>query len=273
MIEWFSGDVIANGIGFTTTAPAAIEPPVVLSHGATNAGLCWVRAAKALESDYDVIMPDARGHGLSEAPESGYNSAHRAADLAGFIQALKLDKASIGGHSMGADTSFYVAANYPDLVRCAILEDPPFWIDRGPASAAGAAEGMARMRQSAAERKAMTREEIIAAGMKECPSWADEEFGPWANSKQRVSLNLFGGTLVSSDQQPWEDGFKRITCPTLLITADPAKGAIITPAVEQMAARSLPSLKVVNLSGAGHNIRREEFDGFMDAVRAFLAES
>jgi N-formylmaleamate deformylase len=271
LTEWFSGDVIANGIRIHYYRTGGNKPPVVLSHGATDAGLCWVRAAKALEDDYDVIMPDARGHGLSEAPDSGYDSAHRAADLAGFIQALKLEKPAIGGHSMGADTSFYVAADYPALVRCAILEDPPFWIDRGPSSAAGAADGMARMRQQAAERKAMTREEIIANGKKENPIWADEEFGPWADSKQRVSLNLFGGPLISSDQQPWEDGFNRITCPTLLISGDPAKGAIITPAVEQIALRALPSLKVMNLPGAGHNIRREEFEGFMDAVRAFLA--
>lgn len=71
----------------------------------------------------------------------------------------------------------------------------------------------------------------------------------------------------------WGKAFERITCPTLLITADPAKGGIITPAVEQEAMRRLPSLTVVNLPGAGHNIRREEFGGFMGAVRAFLAES
>lgn len=48
--------------------------------------------SQVLEKDYDLIMMDARGHGLSDTPEMGYTPADRAADLAGFIQALGLEK-------------------------------------------------------------------------------------------------------------------------------------------------------------------------------------
>ncbi|HLZ08200.1 MAG TPA: alpha/beta hydrolase, partial [Chloroflexota bacterium] len=186
MSDWLSDDVIANGIRIHYYRTGGSKPPLVLSHGATDDGLCWTRLAKALESDYDVIMPDARGHGLSEAPESGYNADDRAADLAGFVEALKLDRPAIGGHSMGASTSFYAVANYPGRFRSAILEDPPF---RDPAAQPGPgtdADRATRMRQQNSERKTMTREAIMAMGRAEHPSWSEEEFGPWADSKKRV---------------------------------------------------------------------------------------
>src|SRR5689334_14974538 len=104
MSEWSSGEVETNGITmhYYRTGSGGQKPSLVLSHGATDDGLCWSRVARALESDYDVIMPDARGHGLSTAPEQGYSSMDHAADLAGFIRALGLQRPGVGGHSMGA---------------------------------------------------------------------------------------------------------------------------------------------------------------------------
>src|SRR5947209_20441227 len=113
MMEWETAEIGANGIRIHYYRTGGQKPPAVLAHGATDDGLCWTRLARVLESEYDVIMPDARGHGLSEAPETGYTSEDRAADIAGLIEALRLDKPAIGGHSMGGSTAFYVAANYP----------------------------------------------------------------------------------------------------------------------------------------------------------------
>jgi len=86
------------------------KPALVLCHGITDNGLCWTPVARALEADYDVIMLDARGHGLSDAPESGYATADLAADLAAFIHALDLEKPAVLGHSMGGATVSYTDA-------------------------------------------------------------------------------------------------------------------------------------------------------------------
>src|SRR3982074_2513917 len=102
MTHWFSGDVITNKIKIHYYRTGGDKRPLVLSHGATDSGLCWSRVARTLESEYDVIMPDSRGHGLSDAPETGYSSADHAADLAGLIRALGLEQPAVGGHSMGA---------------------------------------------------------------------------------------------------------------------------------------------------------------------------
>jgi len=76
-----------------------------------------------------------------------------------------------------------------------------------------------------------------------------------------------GGSLP----QEWREQLRRVRVPLLLITSDPDRGGIVTPEAAQEAQRLLPSLKVVRLQGAGHNIRREQFDGFVACVREFLA--
>ena len=136
MSDWFSDDVTANGLRIHYSRTGGDRPPLVLSHGATDSGLCWTRVARDLASDY-VILPDARGHGLSDAPDSGYSSADRAADLAGFIDALGLQRPAVGGHSMGAATTLRFIADHPEVASCAVLEDPPFWLGERQAAAPG----------------------------------------------------------------------------------------------------------------------------------------
>lgn len=71
----------------------------------------------------------------------------------------------------------------------------------------------------------------------------------------------------------WRELLPKVKCPVLLITSDPERGGIVTPEIAEEAKRLLPSIKVVRIQGAGHNIRREQFDAYLKAVRAFLAET
>ena len=276
MTDWFSGDVIANGCKIHYYRTGGVKPPLVLSHGFTDSGLCWTRAAQILEADYDLIMPDARGHGLSDAPGAGYADTDRAADLAGLIQALELDRPALMGHSMGAATTATTAAQYPDLVSAAILEDPP-WRNldpAGPGERAGLSEedrkasGQA-WRAEIVAHQSWTREQIVAFGQKRSPSWDAIEFGPWADAKQRLNLRVFDS--FAALRTPWREIVPRIQCPTCLVTADPEAGAIVSPQIAEQAAALNPLIQVVRLEGAGHNIRREQFVAFLQAVTAFLS--
>jgi len=69
--HWFEGTVMANGIHQHYYRTGGDKPSLILLHGFSENGLCWSRVAKALEQDNDVIMVDARGHGLSSGPETG----------------------------------------------------------------------------------------------------------------------------------------------------------------------------------------------------------
>jgi N-formylmaleamate deformylase len=265
MGQWQSGDVTANGIEIHYTRTGGSGTPLVLNHGATDNGLCWTPVAKALEADHDVVMPDARGHGLSGAPADGYGTAERAADLAGLIEALGLDRPIVGGHSMGAGTALRFAADYPDRLRGAILEDPGFRAADAPARPGGP-------RQMVLQHKERTRDELIGQARQAHPTWGEDELGPWADSKLQVSANFASAPRTFPERPDFRELLPKVKVPVLLITADPERGGIVTPAVAEEAQRLLPSMKVVRLSGAGHNVRREQFGRFLEVVRAFLRE-
>jgi pimeloyl-ACP methyl ester carboxylesterase len=128
------------------------------------------------------------------------------------------------------------------------------------------------MRRTAAEFKALGREGVIARGRERHPTWAEEEFAAWADSKLQVS-ERFAGAVRFPERPDWRELLPKVQCPVLLITSDPERGGIVTPEIAEEARRLLPGLKVVRLRGAGHNVRREQFDAYLQAVHAFLAEA
>jgi N-formylmaleamate deformylase len=269
--EWRSGRVVANGIGIHYTRTGGDRRPLVLSHGFGDSGLCWIGVARALAPDYDVILPDARGHGRSDAPETGYAATDRARDLAELIRALDLGRPAIGGHSMGAATSLYCAALDPELVAAMILEDPALWLP-GADPWSRDAETRAVRRRAETDRYArLTRDELVAESVREHPTWDADEHEPWADAKKDLSPRV-GFGRPARESPTWQEALARVACPTLLITADPALGAIVTPEAAAEAQRILPSLRVIRIEGAGHNIRRDAFEPFTAAVRDFLAE-
>src|SRR5947209_8586918 len=127
LATWSEGRVKANGITihYHRTGGAG-KPPVLLLHGITDNGLCWTRVARSLEESYDLVMPDARGHGQSDGPAGGFSIDLLAEDAAALIRALELGRPALYGHSMGAITAAALAARHPDLARTLVLEDPPF---------------------------------------------------------------------------------------------------------------------------------------------------
>ncbi len=268
MTGWTAAPVRANGITLNTYRTGGDRPPLVLLHGITDNSLCWKRAAQALERDYDLIMIDARGHGRSDAPPSGYSPDDHAADVAGVIRALGLERPALLGHSMGAMNAATVAANYPDLVRGLVMEDPP-WQWETPTEQQRT-EALAEWRQRVQEQRSQTWEALIAAKRAESPMWDPIEFDAWAESKLQTSPQVV--EYIATARTPWRELARRIACPTLLIYADTDRGGLVTPAVAEEVRRLLPNGRVVHISGAGHNIRRERFESYLAAVTAFLAE-
>jgi predicted dehydrogenase/pimeloyl-ACP methyl ester carboxylesterase len=270
---WPSADVIANGINLHYYRTGGNKPPLVLAHGFSDNGLCWTPVARVLERDYDVIMFDARGHGLSDAPDEGYADEDRAADLVGLIQALGLEKPAVMGHSMGASTVAVAAAQYPDVIGKAILEDPP-WRDEGSLGDRTPEEMEAWVKEwheRLLADKDKSREALIARVREESPTWSEAELGPWAESKRQLSPKVLHRS--ARPRTPWREVAEKIACPTLLITADNEAGAIVSPETAEEAAELNANIQVVHIEGAGHSIRREAFKPYMQAVWDFLIDA
>jgi len=269
--QWSACDVMVNGLRFHYHRTGAGKPPVVLLHGATDNGLCWARVAQALQSEYDLIMIDARGHGLSDASETGYSADGQAADVAGLVKALHLDQPVLVGHSMGAATAATAAARYPGLARAIVLEDPP-WRDKAWGNAGAQAEHAQLWRSNLLEYKAKSTDELAAICRAANPTWDDLDIIPWAESKKQFSASLDSFFTNLGGLTQWRDVVSAITCPVLLIVADPAAGAIVTPQLACEAASLWRRGRVVHIPGAGHNVRREQFEAYMAAVAGFLKE-
>jgi N-formylmaleamate deformylase len=273
MSEQFSPhEVVSNNIRihYYRSTPVGSGIPILFLHGVTDDGLCWSRVAGALSPDYDIILMDQRGHGLSDAPVRDYSAEDRAVDTAGLISSLELDHPILFGHSMGAETAVVTASLFPDHVRAAILEDPPWPSRFWGGTPEEREERAAQWRAEIIERKAMDRAALIEQARQNNPTWAEEELGPWADSKHRMSPNLVG--MVTAPRRRWSDYLRNARCPILLLTGDPEKGAIISPKTAAEAASYWQNGQVAHIPGAGHSIHRDQFEPFMQAVRGFLDE-
>ena len=247
------------------------KPPLMLIHGITDDALCWTRLAKDLEADYDIIMLDQKGHGKSSDPNDGYDFKTIAAEVSELIQALGLEKPILLGHSLGAMTSLSVGTYYPDLPRALVLEDPPpFWKAAPPAEAAEESAGGIYAWLIAAKR--MTLDELFTLG-REDRKWSDDEIALWADAKHRFSPKLINvASQYAKLGDDYTERMKSIPCPTLLLSADPAMGAIIKPEDASDLRQFIPQLQHVNIPNAGHSIHREQYDDLLTAVHTFLKE-
>src|SRR5258708_37404806 len=75
--------------------------PMVLIHGYPLDRSIWNEAAPFLEKDFDLVIPDLRGFGESDVVESTYSVADLAADVAGLLDLLGMERALLARQSMG----------------------------------------------------------------------------------------------------------------------------------------------------------------------------
>lgn len=100
-------------------------PAVVLLHGYGETGDMWVPMAEALMRDHTVVVPDLRGLGLSAKPAGGFDKKNQGHDVAGVLDALRIDKADLVTHDIGNMVGYAFAAEYPARVTRFALIDAP----------------------------------------------------------------------------------------------------------------------------------------------------
>lgn len=271
---WTDGYVMANGIRIHYWRTGGAKPALVMAHGSSDDGLCWTNLATVFQDRYDIIMFDARGHGLSDPPTANDPGDVQVEDLAALIKALKLEKPILMGHSMGSASVAHFAAKYPDVPRAVILEDPA--LVRPPTPPGGAAPGGAAAgtpQPSVEERQAtlltrnnQTEAELVAGCMKNSPKWGQSECEFWAPSKRRHHPYTIRANAPA--RPPMKEILPKITAPTLILKAD-AQGEL--RAQNEEVARLLPKGKIVHIEGAGHNVRRENRAQTIEVMKAFLA--
>ena len=105
--------------------------PVVLVHGTASTRAIWDEVREEVGDEFRTIAYDRRGYGESGAPE-GFTAApvpEHGDDLIALLRRLELAPALLCGHSFGAMTCLDAILREPELVRAAVLIEPPMlWL-------------------------------------------------------------------------------------------------------------------------------------------------
>lgn len=270
---WTDGYVIANGIRIHYWRTGGDKPVLLMAHGSSDDGLCWTNLAKELVHDYDIIMADARGHGLSDPPSESDPVDAQVEDLAGLIEQLGLKNPILMGHSMGSSSVAWFAARYPDVPRAVILEDPrliprPASDARGSGASDSAAQAAQEQRRAQILKRNNTSvEDLIAQCMKNNPQWGQSECEYWAPSKRLHHPNT--AFRNRGDRPSASELFKKITAPTLILKADAEDDV---KKQNEAVAGLLKHGKIVHVEGAKHNVRRDQKERLVKSLKAFLAD-
>jgi N-formylmaleamate deformylase len=268
--NWIESDVDVGGVRLHYLRTGKGEKPsLVLTHGFTDSGACWSPVARELESEYDVIMPDMRGHGLS-ARVSPDEDVDMPADLAGIIRGLGLEKPILCGHSMGAMTTFQAAARFHGLARAIVLEDPPWWLKPWPESQRAAQEKI--FLDWAKSLPSQSLESLLEGYRRDHPSWPEETVRAMCESKKQLDPNIakIMTAKMNTVDTHWTNLLSELRCPILVLTADPERGGIVTPETAAKISQLNSRVKVVKVEGVGHLIRYDAFGAFMAALKEFL---
>ena len=99
--------------------------PFVMTHGLLWSSRMMERAA-ALLADERVLLLDLHGHGKSDKPieAARYTWDEFADDVVGLLDHLGIDRAVVGGLSLGANVTLATAHRYPDRVAAMVIEMP-----------------------------------------------------------------------------------------------------------------------------------------------------
>jgi len=262
MTTWISAICETNGIDVHYLRTGGARPPVVLLHGLMGSGACWTPLARALEGEFDVVMPDARGHGGSSAPRSGYRYDDQASDVVGLIRGLGLSRPVLLGHSMGGMTAAVVASRGAGLIRGLILVDPTFLTPARQREVRDS-DVADQHRQALGLRKS----DLVARARARHPHRSLEIVELQAEARLQTRMVAFD--VLTPPNPEYRDVVSAIDVPSLLVIGD-------SPVVTLEMATELrgvnPRVRIEQIQGAGHGVPFEQPERLGEVVGSFLRE-
>ena len=220
-----------------------------------------------------VLLPDVRGHGLSQKFErvEDYTYARKAEDVLLWLDGLGLRSAIWGGASMGGALSLWNAVHAPERVRAVVsISGPPYaprasnvrwWREHRPLVEAGRFEDYfdANLRLRIGE--------DALARLKAKPERYRETIGRLGLHSVPSFLALLDETYGRTD---WLADCGRIRCPVLVIAGEHDQ----FPSVEQsrQVAGTIPGARFYVVRGGGHFPNRSHRAEVQQAIRSFLEE-
>ena len=243
--------------------------PLIFLHGWTSNHWMWIEQEKYFSKNYQVIIPDLKGHGESDKPKANYLMAEFAAELNQFINTLLGSKNYILiGHSMGGMIALSYAinpkytANLKALVPCSTtykMSNPVLsqLVDKLKQGILKYDYSLQEMMSKLAYYGKFAREhrDIIKKNAEEgmkCPAHVAIACLDAFVNKYNIEKNL-----------------SAIKVPTLIMTGD--KDSMIDPINSETMQTLIPKITMKVLGpNAGHCIQLEKIEEFNQTLESFI---
>jgi pimeloyl-ACP methyl ester carboxylesterase len=230
---------------------------VLLSHGYSATRRMWDGQHRALEDRYKVISWSMRGHGQTESPgdPAQYSADLTVADMAALLRHLGVQRAVIGGLSLGGVASLGFYMDHPEMTRALVI------CDSGPGFRN--AEARAAWNQRAHERAA----ELEARGLDALSDRSREMREAMGEHRSAQGLAHAARGMLAQEGSHVIDGLPAIRVPTLIIVGDQDQPFL---APSEYMAKKIPGARLEVIAGAGHSSNLDQPEAFNRVLRDFL---
>ncbi len=250
--------------------------PLVLIHPFSASLEFWAPQVEKLSPGYRVIACDVRGHGLSSAPvgEDNYTLDILVEDLHHLLEYLKVDKAYIGGLSLGGAITIGYAYRHPEMVKALLICDihGSFHPPSDPVIQAAMAEGREKGEKYAQERgMADLARRQIATGTAFPP--VPDDAALQEQFVERMARFPINGYIGVGRARPWDAEWQRaatdhISVPSLIIVGADDMDMVKTGA--RTLHEHIKGSRYVEIKGSVHETARWQPALFNQAVIEFL---
>ncbi len=246
-------------------------PPLVLSHEFSGCLRSWDPQLE-LGRTHRLIIYNSRGYPPSSVPPdlSSYSQEHSVADLRGLLDHLGIERAIVGGFSMGGSIALNFALRYPARVRALILA--------GTGTGSGDREEFVREFGALADRFEREGPREVAKSylcgptriqlLKKNPAMWQKFHDDFVGlSGLGLAHTLRGVQLRRPTMYELKDGLEGLPVPTLVIVGEEDAPAIDA---SRFLAATIPGATLKILPATGHTLNLEEPEAFNRYVREFL---
>ena len=244
----------SNGIELYYETYGGTGKPLVLISGLGYSLWQWHKMVPFLAEYFQVITFDNRGVGQSDKPAGPYNAQMLAADTAGLLDALGIEKAIIMGHSMGGFIAQAMALDFPPKVEKLILCSTNFG---GPHSIPVTPEAMKVLSDVTSDALTRFKNGLVVST---APGWAEknprviDEWVKWrvANPIEPApyQAQLAIGLSLIAESAAFETRLPRLNIPTLILFG--AHDKVVPPENASLLSKQIANSKVIIFPDAGH---------------------
>jgi pimeloyl-ACP methyl ester carboxylesterase len=242
--------------------------PLILLHAFPLTQRMWDEQVMEFAARQRVVTFDWRGFGLSTLGDGSSTMEVFADDLAGLMDALAIEQATVCGLSMGGYAAFAFYRKYAERVAALILADTRAGTDteEGKRGRYEMAELARRSGPSALVEKMLPK--LLGPTTQQTKPQIVERVQAMidGNNAEGIARALFG----MAERADSTELLPRISCPALVIVGSEDG---ITPLSEaEKMSQAIPNARLVKIESSGHLSNLEQPDEFNRAVAGFLKE-